>query len=147
MIAKEWWYMYKVWYSNVLVSSSSNLNVVDCINEVKCAMTYRTPCFSYLRRPYLPSWYSHLSMLSELDRIDDLIIVWTDVADHFLVLCVLSEQPLHFSCKEIILSLVIMPLIKILWISIPKSHYFNPNFSRLCMKRPFIQTYEENILS
>lgn len=63
-------------------------------------MTYRTPRISYLRRPYLPCGDTHLLMLPQLYRIDDLIVVWADVAYHLLVLRILPKKPFHLSCNN-----------------------------------------------
>lgn len=63
-------------------------------------MTYRTPLFAYLRRPYLPSGDAHLLVLSQLYRIDDLVVMGPDVPHHLLVLSVLPKKSLHLTCNE-----------------------------------------------
>ena len=67
---------------------------------MKCAVTYRTPRISYLRRPYLPGGDAHFFVLPQLHRIYNLIIVRSDVANHFLVLRVFAKQSFHLSCKQ-----------------------------------------------
>lgn len=77
------------------------MKVSDGVEWGEMCMTYRTPRFAYLRRPYLSSGDTHLLVLSQLHGIDDLVVVRTDVPDHLLILSVLPKKPFHLSCNKI----------------------------------------------
>lgn len=69
------------------------------MRDEKCK-TYHTTRFAYLGRSDLPGADAHLLVLAQLHWIDNLVVVGTNVAHHFLVLGVLAQQTLHLACKK-----------------------------------------------
>lgn len=55
---------------------------------------------AYLLRPYLSGRDAHFVMMSDLYRVDDLIIIGSDVPHQFLVLPVIPQEPFHFPCGK-----------------------------------------------
>lgn len=60
---------------------------------------------AYLLRPYLSGRDAHFVMMSDLYRVDDLIIIGTDVPHQLLILSIIPQEPFHFPWEQIIIIL------------------------------------------
>lgn len=55
---------------------------------------------AYLLWPYLSGRDAHFVMMSDLYRVDDLIIIGSDVPHQLLVLSIIPQEPFHFPCTQ-----------------------------------------------